>query len=335
MYHIGLDVHERLTAVHILDAHGKKSKSFTHKGHWTGVVTQLKEISEPFSVCFEASTAYGYIHDALRPFAARVSVAHPGKTRLIFRSKRKNDRIDAEKLAKLSFLDEVPEVYVPSRNMRQWRRVITFRSVLVAERVRTKNRLRGLLRRNGIQSPHALWNKKGIAWLQDLELSGGDDLERELLLDDLARQGEKIRRVESHLGAIAEGDPRVTLLRTIPGVGIRTAEALSAWIDRPSRFATNKTIGAYFGLVPTEDSSAGKQRLGHITRQGPALLRKLLIEATWQAVRRCPQVAAYHARMLHGDPHRKKIALVATAHYLVRCALAMLQHNEPWRTKAV
>src|SRR3990172_3693551 len=215
MNHVGLDVHERLTAVHILDANGKKSKSFTYKGHWTGVVTQLKQVPAPFAVCFEASTGYGYLYDALRPLAARVAVAHPGKARLIFRSKRKNDRIDAEKLAKLSFLGEVPEVYVPSRKMRQWRRLITFRSVLVAERVRTKNRLRGLLRRNGVQSPHALWNRKGITWLQTLELSDEDGLERELLLDDLARQGEQIRRVERHLAALAEGDPRVTLLRTM------------------------------------------------------------------------------------------------------------------------
>jgi transposase len=298
------------------------------------VAAQLKELPEPFQVCFEASTAYGHLYDTLRPIAARVSVAHPGKARLIFRSKRKNDRIDAEKLAKLSFLGEVPEVYVPGKNVRQWRRLITFRGVLVAERVRTKNRLRGLLRRNGIQSPYKLWTRKGSAWLSTLELSSDDGLERELLLDDLARQGEKIRRVEKHLAAIAQADPRVTLLRTIPGVGIRTAEALTAWIDRPSRFAKNKAIGAYFGLVPSEDSSAGKQQLGHITGQGPALIRKLLVEATWQAVRRSPQVAAYHARMLHNDPQRKKIALVATAHYLARCALAMLHNNEPWRAAA-
>ena len=65
MNHVGLDVHERLTAVHILDANGKKSKSFTYKGHWTGVVTQLKQVPAPFAVCFEASTGYGYLYDAL------------------------------------------------------------------------------------------------------------------------------------------------------------------------------------------------------------------------------------------------------------------------------
>jgi len=334
MLHIGLDVHERLTSVHILDANGKKCKAYTLKGHWTELPAQLKKLSEPFQVCFEASTGYGHLYDALRPIAQRVAVAHPGKARMIFRSKRKNDRIDAEKLAKLCFLGEVPEVYVPNQRLRQWRRLITFRGVLVAERVRTKNRLRGLLRRNGIQSPVKLWTRNGIAWLNALELPGEDGLERELLLDDLGRQSDKIRRVEGHLADLAKNDPRVSILRTIPGVGIRTAEALAAWIDNPARFTKNKTIGAYFGLVPSEDSSAGKQHLGHITRQGPALIRKLIVEATWQAVRRSPEVRAYYARMLHDDPQRKKIALVATAHYLVRCALAMLQHNESWKVKA-
>ncbi len=120
----------------------------------------------------------------------------------------------------------------------------------------------------------------------------------------------------------------------IPGVGIRTAEAVIAYVDDPHRFSNVKSVGSYFGMVPCQDASAGKNHLGHITRQGPATVRKLLTEATWQGIRRSPELKAYFERVLHGDPDRKKIALVATAHHLLRAMLTMLKTGEVWRQEA-
>ena len=124
--------------------------------------------------------------------------------------------------------------------------------------------------------------------------------------------------------------PAVAVLRSIPGVGARTAEAVVAFIDNPDRFANAKAVGRYFGLVPSQDQSGDRNRLGHITREGPAVVRQLLAEATWQALRRSPRVRAYFERVRRDDPQRKKIALVATAHYLVRVMLAMLKRGTDW-----
>ena len=124
------------------------------------------------------------------------------------------------------------------------------------------------------------------------------------------------------------------MLRGIPGVGLRTAEAVVAYIDDPQRFGSVRTIGSYFGLIPTQHQSAGSNRMGHITRQGPSTVRKLLTEATWQGIRRSPEIRARYERIQHGDPDRKKIALVATAHYLLRVMLAMLKSGEAWREQA-
>jgi hypothetical protein len=79
------------------------------------------------SVCFEASTAYDYLHEMLSKIAEHVVVAHPGQLRFIFRSKKRNDWADAEKLAKPLFLGEVPVVYVPSKNVRAWRQLVGYR----------------------------------------------------------------------------------------------------------------------------------------------------------------------------------------------------------------
>lgn len=332
MYYVGLDVHKNQTAVCVLDQNGKKVMARNVRGHAPQVLELLRKIKQPFAACFEASTGYGYWHENLSRIAHRVSVAHPGQVRLIFRSKRKNDRIDAQKLAKLLFLDEIPTVHVPHADVRAWRAMVEFRQRLVRERTRTKNRLRALLRRHGIQAPFRLWNKKGFAWLAELEFANTmDALQRDMMLDEIERDNQRIKRVEAKLAVVANGHPGVMLLQTIPGVGIRTAEAVVAYIDDPHRFRTNKTIGAYFGLVPSLDASAAVVRRGHITREGPAIVRQMLVEAVWQGIRHSPRIRAHYERIKKNNPERRKIALVATAHYLARVMLAMLTSGEQWR----
>src|SRR5438046_2161711 len=121
-------------------------------------------LPDRFEVCYEASCGYGHYHDVLRPLAARVLVAHPGQLRLIFRSKNKNDRNDAERLAKLLYLGETPTVHVPSLEIRTWRELINCRSQVIAKRTRAKNTVRALLRSAGVVPPRqpGLWTKKGL-----------------------------------------------------------------------------------------------------------------------------------------------------------------------------
>ena len=118
---------------------------------------------------------------------------------------------------------------------------------------------------------------------------------------------------------------------TIPGVGVRTAEAFVAHVDDVKRFARTKAVGSYFGLVPCQDASADRNRLGHITKDGPAPVRWLVAEAAWQGRRRSARIRGFFDRVMRNDPSRKKIALVATAHYLTRVMAAMLRTGEAWR----
>jgi transposase len=285
-------------------------------------------------VCYEASCGYGHYHDLLQPLAARVLVAHPGQLRLIFRSKSKNDRNDAERLAKLLYLGETPTVHVPSLDVRTWRELINCRSQVIAKRTRAKNALRALLRGAGVVPPKSpgLWTKKGLAWLRQLELpTASQQLRRDLLLEEVAALNGQVRRIEQELNRRAQQTPAVARLRSIPGVGIRTAEAVAAFIDDPHRFRHAKAVGGYFGLVPCQDQSGDRNRLGHITREGPAVVRQLVAEAAWQAVRRSPTVRAFFERTQRDDPQRKKIAVVATAHYLVRVMWALLKRGTVWQ----
>ena len=107
---------------------------------------------------------------------------------------------------------------------------------------------------------------------------------------------------------------------------------MAAFIDDPHRFGNAKAVGRYFGLVPCEDQSGDRNRLGHITREGPPVVRQLLAEAAWQAIRRSSRVRAFFERVRRDDPQRQKIALVATAHYLVRVMWAMMRHGTTWQS---
>ena len=179
-----------------------------------------------------------------------------------------------------------------------------------------------------------LWYKKGLAWLESLTFeTPAAKVELNILLDNLQRQKDNLKVVEIQLQKFADHHPGISLLMTIPGIGIRTAEAVVAWIDKPDRFSRNNQIGPYFGFIPSEDSSGGKTRMGRITRQGPAIIRKLLCEAAWRAIRLSPDVKAFFEKVQRNDRDRKKIAVVATGHYLARVMLAMLKQNKPWLTK--
>jgi len=335
MQYVGMDVHWRQTTICILDENGRRVKTFNVRGPWQKVLEEMGRIEGLWQVCFEASCGYGWLYERLKRMAQKVVVAHPGQLRLIFRSKRKSDRVDAEKLAKLLYLDEVPPVYVPSVQVRSWRAIIEHRQKLLQERVRTKNQLRALLRTHAIVAPRGLWTQKGMAWINAQELpTSMDRLQRDILMERLGSLRGLIERVEAALGEIAQSQAGVNLLMEIPGVGIRTAEAVMAYVDDPHRFRSIKSIGSYFGLVPCQDQSAGKNRLGHLTRQGPATVRKLLTEASWQAIRRSKKIRAHFERIRQGNPERKRIALVATAHYLLRVMLAMLRTGEVWRAEA-
>jgi transposase len=332
MLYVGLDIHSKHISLCVLSEAGQLAQRAKVRGV-EEMLRILRALPDRFEVCYEASCGYGHYHDLLKPLAARVLVAHPGQLRLIFRARNKNDRNDAERLAKLLYLGEAPTVHVPSAEVRAWRELINCRAQVIAKRTRAKNTVRSLMRSAGVAPPKrpGLWTKKGLAWLRRLALpTASQQLRLDLLLEEIETLIRQVRRIERQLNHQAEQTPAVARLRSIPGVGARTAEAVAAFVDDPHRFGNAKAVGRYFGLVPSQDQSGDRNRLGHITREGAPVVRQLVAEAAWQAIRRSPTVRAYFERVQRGDPQRKKIALVATAHYLVRVMWAMLKRGTFW-----
>src|SRR6476646_1900228 len=212
MYHVGLDIHSRHISVCVLNEAGQ----FVHRSRVRTIdqmMRILERLPDRFEVCYEASCGYGHYHDLLLPLAARVLVAHPGHLRLIYRSKNKNDRNDAERLAKLLYLGETPTVHVPPADVRAWRELINCRGQLIAKRTRAKNTARALLRSAGVVPPKkpGLWTKAGMRWLRKLELpTASQQLRRDLLLEEIETLAKQVLRIEQELNRQARGTAAVT-----------------------------------------------------------------------------------------------------------------------------
>jgi transposase len=337
MLSVGLDVHQSSSSICVLDDKGNKIRQREVRGGWDQVVLALGEIKgelqEPLRICYEASTGYGALYERLVPVAREVAVAHPGRLALIFQSKKKSNKADAAKLAALLHLNQVPRVHVPRQEVRSWRGLIAYRGRLVDKRIMAKNQIRALLRGQGIKGPwgQLLWNKTGMKWLAEQKWPTAiEALRLEMLLEEVGDLDRKVQRVTEALDEIAGGHAGVQLLQTIPGVGPRTAEAFVAYVDDPHRFRSG-SIGAYFGLVPREDSTGDVRRLGHVTREGPSTVRKLVTEAGWRGVGLSPRMKQVFERIGRGDKSRKKLAIVALGHWLCRVMLAMLKTGAEFR----
>jgi transposase len=279
----------------------------------------------------DACVAYGYC----------CKVANTSSEAWKFRhAKRKTDRDDALRLAQLEASGQLPTVALPAKAVREKRALIAGRQRLVGRRVAAQNRIRALLVGQGLAMPRGAraWTEAGLGELaalgRPLAACGPEEFWRGLLSQALTEYGQVaalLAELEKTLDALGRADEQVLLLQTIPGVGPRTAEAVAAHLDNAKRFATGGQVSAYAGLVPKQFQSGELDRRGRITRRGPALLRKLLVECAWCLLRYNPWAQRVWLRLTHGGKVRRKQGIVALARkLLVRC-WAMLRDGVPWR----
>jgi transposase len=228
--------------------------------------------------------------------------------------KQKTDREDARLLLLLLRENNFPRIWVPSAENRDLRQLLWHRHRLVQMRTRIMNQLQALAMNEGQRRKKKLWSEAGRAQLEKLPLAPWASRRRKDLLELLDRMNPSIEELTAVVEQEAKKWPEVLRLMTHPGVGPLTALAFVLIIGTPERFQCGKQIGSYVGLIPEEDSSAGQQRLGHISKQGSSLLRFLLGEAA-QAATHCD--ADWRRRYMHLAMRRQKnIAKVAMARRL-------------------
>ena len=223
--------------------------------------------------------------------------------------KQKTDRKDAQLLLRLMRENNFPQIWVPSPENRDLRQLLWHRHRLVQMRTRIMNQLQALAMNEGYRWKKKLFSEQGRAQLEKLPLAPWASRRRQELLELLDRMNPTIEELTAAVEREARKRPDVLRLMTHPGVGPLTALAYVLIIGTPKRFPRGKQISTYVGMIPSEDSSAGKQRLGHISKQGNSLLRFLLVEAAQAAAR---INADWRRRYMHLAMRRhKSIAKVA------------------------
>ncbi len=222
--------------------------------------------------------------------------------------KQKTDRQDAELILRLLLEDRFPRVWVPNWENRDLRQLLWHRHRMVQARTRIMNQLQAVALNEGLRCKKRLWRDAGREQQESFALAPWASRRRRDLLELLDRLTPTIAELTQ---AIEQEAQR---LQTHPGVGALTALAFVLIIDRADRFQCGKQIASYLGLVPLEESSGQRRRLGHITKQGNSLLRFLLVEAAQVTVRSDQEWRSkyFHLAMRRG----RKIAKVAMARRL-------------------
>lgn len=314
MNYVGIDYHKKYSHVTAVDKEGQVIKSMRLDNRPEDFEDFFRGLDGPSHTVLEASRTWGVLFDLLETTSGveSVTLANPGKVRAIAEAKIKTDKIDAETLAQLLRANLIPAAYIPGKAVRMSREMIRQRIFLVRMRTRLKNRIHVLLDRLHLPLPAVtdLFGKRGIDYLRGLKLEGVD---AELLREDLellAVLNQLIREAEGEIDRLLSSDPRVRLLRTVPGLGPILAAVVALEIDEVTRFRHPAKLAAYAGLVPSTHASGGRIYHGHLLPMSNKWLRWALVEAAWVAIRGSAYCRAFfEARKRRKGPHTAAIAL--------------------------
>src|SRR6202790_3731754 len=161
MYYIGLDIHKKTISYCVKDASGQIHREGKIGSTRCELDSWIKTLPQPRMIAMEATIFTGWIYDHLLPYAEKVKVANPLMLRAIAAAKRKNDRIDASKIADCLRCDFLPECYMASTEIRDRRRTLRYRGLMVKQMVQMKNRVSGLLLEKGVTHTKRRLHKVG------------------------------------------------------------------------------------------------------------------------------------------------------------------------------
>lgn len=298
-HYVGFDVHKKTISFCVKRGDGEIVAEGVLNSNRAELAAWAQSQKRGWIGGLEATLFTGWVYDALRPFARELKVGHSYQLRLISGAKKKTDRLDARKLADLLRCNLFPECYMPAPEVRELRRVLRYRNLLVREASRMKNKTSSLLLEVGAEHNKSRLHGKRyfeelLGQLQEVPESVLDllRLTRSNLEVFTGAQRGLLRHLEEH-PALAE---RVQRLTSIPGVGVVTALTWSLEIDDPHRFSSYKKAISYCGLCSALSQSADKTRRGPLSKQRNKHLQSMLVEAAKLAPRRHPQLAAVYEK---------------------------------------
>jgi len=317
MWIIGCDYHPRFQQIAFVNTEGGECghRRLQHVAEAEQFYRALQ--GQTVRVGMEAGGHARWFERLLAEVGHQLWIGDPRKIRAAETRKQKTDARDAAHLLELlrnGQFETKMRIWVPTAEARDVRQLVLHRHRLVGMRTRVKNQLRAVALNEGMGPKPGLWSQKGQAQFRALPLPVWSERRR---ADNLELLAELVRRTEPLDQAVlaeAERRPEAVRLMTHPGIGPITALTFVLTIGDPLRFANSRKLTSYLGVIPAEDSSGGRQRLGHISKQGNVLLRSLLVEAAHSAAQREPELGRCYRRLaMRKNP---SIAAVAVARKL-------------------
>ena len=340
---LALDLGKFNTMCCYFDTKTRKHEFINATTERTYLTTVLKKYPSDL-VVMEACGPSGWIHDLATELGRKTIVCSTNEDAWKWSNvKRKTDKDDALKLTRMAASNELNPVHMPTPEKREWRSLIKFRKSLVHRVNRVRCSIRSLFVNHGITIDRTvkLW-ASGRESLNEYRKPLDQCLSNEYWkgqldaeLTQLDAIGLQLIAIEKKLDEIGKRDPRVVRVMTIDGVGPRTAEALVAAIDDPHRFDNARQVSAYFGLVPKQYQSGETDRNGRISKRGPSLVRTLLVQAAWSAVRHSEWAKNVYERISGKQKTRKKKAAIALARKIAVVAWALLRDETNWDPKVM
>lgn len=297
MLYVGIDVGKNDCAVHMTNAEGTQTETFTIENTPTGYAHLLKRLDEPAHLALEASTYAMPVYEYFRTTQHEVTVAHPRKIKLITESETKTDASDAEILADLLRVGYLPEAYLPTPSVMRIREIARERREIGEELSRWKTRIRSMLDKHGIQIPFtgkSLWTPKGIEWLKQpiFDDERDDVLQARVLQLEVLQERKAL--IEPVLAGMALEDERAHWLLSIPGCRWYLAMYILGEVGEITRFDDVDAFKNYCGCCPKEHSTGGRQAPYGVVQHGHKGLK-------WAFDRIADQLVTYEA-----NPVREK-----------------------------
>jgi len=329
--YIGLDIHKKSISFCAKAQDGQILDEGTILAQRCKLTEWAKARPRPWVGAMEATLFTGWIYDHLKPLASELKVANPSMLKAIAASKKKNDKVDARKIADLLRCNLLPECYMAPSKIRELRRVLRYRNLIVRQSTRMKNRIAGLLMETGTQ-----YNKQrlhGNAYFS--ELLGSLRQTPPSVVELLKLSRSQLEFFESIQNRLVKGllentalKQRVERLQSIQGVGEIVSLTWALEIAEVKRFSSISEAVSYCGLTSAQNNSAGQEHRGPISKQRNKHLQTILIEAAKLAPRHNQQLAAVHERELkRGNRNR---ATLAVARKLVAYMMAVDKSGEPF-----
>ncbi len=322
---IGCDFHPSFQQVAIFDNQTGEMEQ-RRLGHRAEAEQYYRALAgQEVVVGMEACGHYPWFERLLEEMRFELRLGDAGRIRASVVRQQKTDRRDAAHLLQLLREDRFPQIWVPSLEERDVRQLLLERHKQVQARTQVKNQLHALALSQGLQRKRKLWTEAGRAELEQLELLPYAAQRRQHLLQALDRLQAEIAELNQRVEEEVARRPAAVKLRSHPGVGPVTALAMVLTVGPAQRFPSGRQVASYFGLIPSEHSSGGRQQLGRISKQGSSFLRFLLVEAGQSAARQDAELGRFYRR-LAARRHRA-LAKVAVARKLAVRLYLMLRED--------